>query len=245
MKAVNLMPRDTRAGKLVTNSGNSAYVLLAGLVALVALATLWATAHKQVGEREDKVERVTAQAAAAERRAAAAAPYVEFAKLAENRVKTVTSLTATRFDWAHAMREVSRVVPADVWLTNLTGASGASGETPSPTSSAAPEPTITLAGCTRSQSKVARLMARLRTIDGVRRVALKSSAKPDGAGDENCPANRTSDPRFTLAISFAVPGATATSVDATGQIPSTTPAPGAPASRGAIATPTSSDTKDG
>ena len=243
MKAVNLMPREARGGKIVTSTGNGAYVLLAGLVALVALATLWATAHKQVGEREAKVERVTAQAAAAERRAALAAPYVEFAKLAENRVQTVTRLTTTRFDWSQAMREVSRVVPADVWLTNLSGASGAGGETPSPTASAAPEPTITLVGCTRSQSKVARLMARLRTVDGVRRVALKSSAKPETGGDENCPANRTSDPRFTIAISFAMPGSTQTQVDSTGQIPSTAPAPGAPSSRGAIVAP-ASDSKD-
>jgi Tfp pilus assembly protein PilN len=245
MKAVNLMPDNVRSGREPAGSGNGVYVLLAGLAALVAIAALWATANKQVGDRTAKLERVTAQAAAAEKRAADAAPYVEFAKLAENRVKTVTKLSTTRFDWAHAMREVSRVVPADVWLTNLAGASGAGGESPSPTTSAAPAPTITVAGCTRSQAKVARLMARLRTIDGVRKISLKSSEKPESAGDENCPANRSSDPRFSIAIAFAVPGAAADAVDATGQLPATAPVPGASSSPGASVTPAATDTKDG
>jgi len=248
MKAVNLMPRDTRGAAAATaagGSGNGVYVLLAGLVALVAMATLWASAGKQAGDRQAKLDRVSAQAAAAERRASAAAPYVEFAKLAENRVATVTRLSATRFDWAHAMREVSRVLPADVWLTSLTGASGAAGDTPTPTTSAAPEPTITVMGCTRSQAKVARLMARLRTIDGVRRIALKSSAKPDGKGEGDCPADRTTDPRFTIAISFAVPGGSDKAAGSAGQIPSSASTPGASSSSGAIVTPASSDTKDG
>jgi len=145
-------------------------------------------ADKQVGQRQSKLERVTAQAAAAEKRAGASAPYVAFEQLARNRVLTVTTLSATRFDWAHAMHEVSRVLPADVWLTTFSGASGASTGAPSPTTSAAPAPTITIGGCTRSQAKVARLMARLRTIDGVRKISLKSSEKPDAGGDTACPA---------------------------------------------------------
>ena len=246
MRAVNLIPRDARVSRgAVATSGSGVYVLLAGLAALVLCAAVWAIADKQVGDRQAKLARVTAQAAAAEQRAAASAPFVAFEQLARDRVQTVTRISTTRFDWAHAMREVSRVVPADVWLTSLTGASGAAGDTPTPTSSAAPEPTITVVGCTHSQSKVARLMARLRTIDGVRRIALKSSEKPEAKGDDDCPANATSDPRFTIAISFAVPGGADTAVDSTGQIPSSAAAPGASSPRGAIVTPASSDTKDG
>ena len=181
-------------------------MLLAGLVALVALATLWASAHKQAGDRSAQLARVSAQAAAAEKRAAAAAPFVEFATLARNRVDTVTQLSATRFDWAHALREVSRVVPADVWLMNLSGSSGNGSEAPSPTTSAAPAPTINMVGCTRSQAKVARLMARLRTIDGVRGVTLKSSEKPDSKGDGDCPANRASDPALHALDRLRRPG---------------------------------------
>jgi Tfp pilus assembly protein PilN len=217
MNAVNLIPRDHgRTG--VQASGIAVYVLLAGLAAVVVCAALWATANKQTGDRQAKLERVTTQAAAAEQRAGDSAVYVEFERLARDRVQTVKSLSATRFDWGHAMREVGRVLPADVWLTDLSGTSGAGRDIPSATSSAAPAPVVTLQGCTRSQAKVARLLARLRTIDGVRGVALKTSAKPDAKGDDSCPANRVSDPRFTVAVSFAVPGAAAARVDSTGQV---------------------------
>jgi Tfp pilus assembly protein PilN len=230
MRAVNLMPRDARtaSGSAASwGSGAGVYVLLAGLAALVAFAAMWAIANKQIGERQATLARVGAEATAAEARAGAAAPYVTFAKLASDRVQTVTTLSSTRFDWAHAMHEVSRVLPADVWLSGFSGSSGAAGDAPTPTTSGAPAPTISLVGCTRSQAKVARLLVRLRTIDGVRTIALKSSEKPDGAGDQSCPANRAADPNFTIAISFAVPGAPADGVDDTGRV--TAPVPAAPA----------------
>ena len=253
MRAVNLMPRDARSapGWTAGGSGGGVYVLLAGLAALVVLATLWAVAGKQAGDRAAKLDRVNTEAVAAEKRATDGAPYVAFAKLAGDRVKTVTTLSATRFDWAQAMREVGRVLPADVWLTGMSGASGAGVEALSPSTSAAPAPTITLEGCTRSQSKVARLMARLRTIDGVRKVALKSSEKPDTKGDDACPANRKTDPSFSIAISFAVPGAPKDRVDSTGQIASSATAPpagsGASSSSATASTtaPVAADTKDG
>jgi Tfp pilus assembly protein PilN len=253
VRAVNLMPRDGRgaAGSASAGSGAGVYVLVAGLAGLVLLATLWAFAGKQAGDRQAKLATVNAQAAAAEQRATDGAPYVAFAKLAGDRVNTVATLSATRFDWAHAMREVGRVLPGDVWLTAMSGTSGASAAPPGPATSAAPAPTITLAGCTRSQAKVARLMARLRTIDGVRKIGLKTSEKPDTKGDKSCPANRPSDPRFTISVSFAVPGAPKDRVDATGQIVSSQSAaapagPGQPAAATAsTAAPVAADSKDG
>ena len=227
MKAVNLIPRDARASRSATrSSGSGVYVLLGGLAALVLLVAVWAIADKQVGERQATLDSVTAQAAAAEKRASAGAPYVAFQKLARERVETVTSLSSTRFDWAHAMREISRVVPADVWLKSLSGASGAASEAPTPTTNAAPAPTITLEGCTHSQAKVARLMARLRTIDGVRKISLQRSEKPDSEGDLSCPANRPSDPHFTIKAAFHVPGAPKDGVDESGQVTTSQPSSG-------------------
>jgi Tfp pilus assembly protein PilN len=230
MKAVNLMPRDGRAsGPAGVESGAVVYILLAGLAALVVLVTLWAIAGKQVSDRTADLELKKAQIAAAEKRAGDSAAYVAFATLASNRVATVTKLSTTRFDWAHAMREVSRVLPANVWLTSMSGSSGASEAAPTPATSAAPAPTIVLVGCTRSQGDVARLLARLRAIDGVRNVSLNSSEKPDARGDASCPANRSTDPRFSIAIAFAVPGAAKSTVDATGQVTASTAAPAAAA----------------
>lgn len=253
MKAVNLMPRDSRAsGSAESGAGAGVYVLLAGLAALVVLATLWAIAGKQSGERTAKLERAEAAIAVAEKRAGDGAAYVAFRDLARNRIDTVTNLSVTRFDWAHALREISRVLPADAWLTAMAGVSGADEAAPTPATSAAPAPVITLVGCTRSQAKVARLLARLRTIDGVRKVSLKSSEKPDAGGDAACPANRSSDPRFSIGISFAVPGAPKSTVDATGQVAAAAAAAGpagAPTAAAAVSAsapgPDTSTGKDG
>ena len=218
MRAVNLMPSGARGALDARGGGGAAYALLGVLAALVVLASLWAVANRQAGDRRAQLQRVTAEAADAEARTGAAAPYEELARLAKQRVATVSALAGSRFDWAHTMREISRVLPADVWLTELGGNSGATDAAPSPTTSAAPAPTFKLDGCTRSQAKVARLLARLRAVDGVRAVDLRTSQKPDAEGDKSCPANRTSDPRFTIVLSFAAPNAPKETLDATGQV---------------------------
>jgi Tfp pilus assembly protein PilN len=219
MRAVNLIPGEDRVSRAArsVDSGGFVYVLLGGLAVMVALAGLWASSTRQISSREAALGQVSAEADAAEARAAKAAPYEAFAALAHARVSTVTSLSTTRFDWAHSLHELSRVLPADVWLTSLDGSSGATGESPSTTESAAPNPTFEFVGCTSTQARVARLMARLRAVDGVRDVSLKTSEKPDGAGAEDCPANAVSDPKFTIAIAFKAPGAAKDAVDSAGQ----------------------------
>lgn len=243
MRAANLMPGEDRASRAAktVDTGAIVYIMLAAFAAVVALAAVWATTNKQIGESRAKLVRVSAEAQVAEARIAKAAPYQAFAALARDRVATVTSLSATRFDWAHGMREISRVLPDDVWLTALSGKSGANGEAPTPTTSAAPAPTFELLGCTRDQAKVARLMARLRAVDGVRDVDLRTSAKPDGVGVEDCPANAASNPRFSIAIAFAVPGAPKAAVDATGTVVDASAGSAAPAGA-STATPTASTT---
>jgi hypothetical protein len=116
------------------------------------------------------------------------------------------------------MREISRLLPADVWLTELSGDSGAGDQTPSPTTSVAPSPTFKLDGCTRSQARVAWLLARLRAVDGVRAVDLSKSEKPETNGDTSCPAHAATDPRFTITIAFAGPNVPKDTLDAAGQV---------------------------
>lgn len=240
MRAVNLIPGEDRVSRAARSgdSGGVVYVLLGGLAVMVALACLWASSDHQISSRQATLAQVTAEADAAEARAADAAPYEAFAALADARVSTVTSLSKTRFDWAHSLRELSRVLPADVWLTSLDGNSGATGVSPSTTANAAPNPTFEFVGCTGTQAKVARLMARLRAVDGVRDVSLKTSEKPDGPGDEDCPANAMSDPKFTIAIAFKAPGADRDAVDAAGQaVTDTAAAPATSAAADTAATP--------
>jgi Tfp pilus assembly protein PilN len=236
VKAVNLMPAGGGGAKAfgpgARSSSAGTYVVLGVLAALVLVAGAWSLSARLVTDREAELARVTVEATAAEARAGAASSYQRFSELAKARVDTVTSLSRTRFDWGHAMREVSRVLPADVWLTSMAGTSGAKDEAPSATASAAPVPTFALDGCTVSQSRVARLMARLRAVDGVRGVELQTSEKADQAstGDTACGPGKAGQPKFTMSILFAAPaGAAAAAATATARgapVPST-PAPAA------------------
>jgi Tfp pilus assembly protein PilN len=246
MRAVNLMPVDSRGGgrpsRSVGSSSHAAYFVLAALGALVVFASLWTIASKQIDSRSGDLQKATTEAQAAEKRAATAAPYQAFAELARNRKATVSSLAATRFDWANGLREVSRVVPSNVWLSGITGSSGATGAAPGPTTSAAPAPQFEMTGCTTSQANVARLMARLRAVNGVRSVTLKTSTKADDTGNDDCPANKPSDPVFAIVISFAIPGEAKASVDSTGQVTAAAPAAATNATAAAPAAPAAAPT---
>lgn len=207
MKAVNLMTADERHGVDDASGAarGGAYGILAVLAAAAVVGGALTITNRQIADRQGRLEQATVAAQTVQARAAALAPYLRFADLARTRVDTVTALSSTRFDWAHALREVSRVLPADVWLNSLDGSAGSSDAPLSAASSAAPAPTFELQGCTSSQADVARLMARLRAIDGVSSVELHSSAKSDSAtgGGTGCGDGRAGEPQFTLAIAFA------------------------------------------
>lgn len=237
MRAVNLVPEDERGGGR-GRSGGAVYVLLgvlALLVLLVGVVTL------QRGAVEDKrTELATAQATAAQREANAASlgSFTQFAALRATRVETVRSLASSRFDWSHSLREIARVIPADVWLTSLQGtvvpgvtlkSGGAAGTSVLRATSAAPA--IEMVGCTTGQDSVARMLGRMRLIDGVSAASLQSSVKgaetatitaASGAsapsGTDDCRRGRARFPQFALVIFFD---------KATGSVP-TTAAGGAP-----------------
>lgn len=242
MRAVNLMPVDARNQRMSAAGGSGAslgvYLLLGGLATVALFASVLTLTNNQITSRTAEVQELSAATHVAEARAGAAAPYQSFATLATERVATVMSLSETRFDWAHAFGEIARVLPADVWLSTLEGASGSLAAAPTPTTSAAPAPTFDLTGCTRSHAKVALLMARLRTIDRVRKVALNTSTKPDAESKEGCPARKVTDPIFDITISFAMPGAAKGMVDSIGQVVDATATPAAGAAAPAATTTT-------
>lgn len=200
MRAVNLIPAEQRsgAGGLAGRSGGAAYILVAVIAGLAALAVLYGTARHEVSSREGEAKTLTAEAAKASAEAEKLAPYTKFVTLRDERVKAVQDLADTRFDWAHSMHELGRVLPTDVSLTSVSGTVGGAGEsTAAPTAttpaagastaasvtSATPTgavPTFTLSGCTTSQSEVALTMDRLRLMDGVKEVSLQSSSKSGG-----------------------------------------------------------------
>jgi Tfp pilus assembly protein PilN len=187
VKAVNLIPADTPRTR-VPSAGSGpigAYVVLAVLAVGVVMAGAWSLANKQLSQKHSDLARVEREAQAAGAKTGTLKPYTQFAALRAARVQTIGGLLEGRFDWAHSLREIARVVPADVDLTSLVATvsptAKVEGGGAAPLRAALPVPAVDLIGCARTQAHVATLLARLRSIDGVQRVTLASSEKSDSA----------------------------------------------------------------
>jgi Tfp pilus assembly protein PilN len=194
MRAVNLIPSDQQrgAGGAAGKSGGGAYALLGGLALLVVLAATYVVTNKSVSDKKTELANVTQQAAAAEAKAQQLTSYTKFASIRQKRVDTVTQLADSRFDWAHALREVARVLPENAWLTQMTGTTSTSVQLAGSASSlrgALNVPAIVITGCTTSQSSVAKLISRLRLIDGVQQVTLEDSTKGQSSGGSTADAS--------------------------------------------------------
>jgi Tfp pilus assembly protein PilN len=268
MRAVNLLPPDLRSGPkgpaptvptAVQSSGAGAFLVLGVLAFCVCALAAYVLAGNTVKDREAELAAATAKSAAVTLQVAALKPYADFETVANARVQTVKDLAASRFDWEQALRDLSRAVPADVTIGSFKGdlggtsAAGGGGAGGSGIRSAITAPAITLGGCTYSQTKVAALMARLRTIDGVTRVSLASSDKEATAsgtsGDRTAPittgyCGKPGVPAFELVVFFeGAAASTAPSPGATGPATASTTS-GAPATGAAApaATPSASAT---
>ena len=152
-------------------------VLGALAVCVVALAAYVLTTNT-VKDRQAQLEAVTAQADATREAVNQLKPYADFQAMAETRIQTVKDLASSRFDWEQALRDISRAVPAEVTLQELNGtiSSDAGG---GGLRGAIAAPAIELKGCSSGQTQVATLLSRLRNVDGVTRVSLNKSIKPE------------------------------------------------------------------
>lgn len=235
MKAVNLIPADAaKRGrtKVAIPSGGpiGAYAVIAVLAVAVVMAGAWSLTGRQLGDKRNELTRVERDAQAMEAKVASLKTYTEFAALRKARVETVSGLLDGRFDWAHSLRELARVVESDVSLVSVVGTVSPSSAVPggggggATLRTALPVPALDLIGCAPTQADVARLLARLRAIDGVDRVSLASSEKGDkvAASDSDC---RSDDniPQFQLTVFYSEQEGIVPAVDATAA-PSSTPA---------------------
>jgi Tfp pilus assembly protein PilN len=188
MKAINLLPPDLRgtpktaAPKAAVAQeepgGIGAFVVLGALAACVVALAAYVLTTNTVKDRQAQLEAVTANAEATRQRVNQLKPYADFQAMAETRIRTVKDLASSRFDWEQALRDISRAVPAAVTLSELKGTiSGQSGG--GGLRSAIAAPAIELKGCTSGQTQVAALLSRLRNVDGVTRVSLNKSTRPE------------------------------------------------------------------
>ena len=195
MRPVDLIPPEERRGEHAPlRTGPLAYIVLGALVAVLVGVVALVLTDNQISERKDEVAKLKREDAAATAKATRLASYTQFRSLSEQRVETVQSLADSRFDWERVMRELSLVLPRNVWLvelaasatpdTNVSG--GGSGSSGSDLRSSVPGPALELVGCSTGQEAVAGFATALKDIDGVTRVGVQSSElgdkEDDGAG---------------------------------------------------------------
>lgn len=188
MKAVNLIPSEQRASGKTTaasaaapsegGSAFGAYVVLGVLALAVAAAALYVLATNSIKANEAELARVTQEATAVKAQASSLQAFADFKTLSTARVATVQGLASSRFAWQRSLDDVSRALPADVYVSSLEG-STTSGGGGSSLRGAVSAPAIELNGCTRSQASVARMMSHLRGVRGVTRVSLSKSEVSD------------------------------------------------------------------
>jgi Tfp pilus assembly protein PilN len=228
MRAVNLLTPEMRSSQkgsgsgaprpsaMSTSGGIGAFALLGVLALIVAGVAGLVLSTNVVKQKQSDLAAVSAKNDATVNRAAQLKPYADFQTLAQARASTVQGLASARFDWEQSLRDLSRAVPHNVYLSSITGSVGggaAGGGGGSGIRSSISAPAIELAGCTKTQPDVARLMSRLRNVQGVTRVSLSKSEKSDTAaasggagaptgGSSVGPCGKGSPPSFDVVVFF-------------------------------------------
>jgi Tfp pilus assembly protein PilN len=263
VRAVNLLPPDMRGASKATaelgarpeaTGGAGPFVVLGVLAACVAGAAGYVLTSNTISQRQADLDAVNAQQQQIAGQIAQLKPFADFEALAAGRATTVKDIAQSRFNWDQALRDLARAVPADVTLKSLDGSVSAAAGGEGAVRGAISAPAITLQGCAPGQTQVARLMARLRNIDGVTRVSLSKSdntqvesANASGTEFERrnaAPCGSGTNPEFEVIAFFESETKATQAADASagtttpGAAPGATPTPTATPGGSATPTPT-------
>jgi Tfp pilus assembly protein PilN len=183
MRAINLLPRDdARGGRQKTQW----IVLVPVVLGVLLTGVLSATFLSASGKVKDKQAEL-----ASLQEVLHAIPSPDAAKmqsqntLAADKQARVTALSAAlsrRVAWDRVFRELSLVLPDDVWLATLSAkapvpSSAAAAPAPPPQGSPLAATGFTLDGYTYSHAAVARLLTRLAVVPDLVNVQLQQSTK--------------------------------------------------------------------
>ena len=174
MRAVNLLPRDeptrsfeAKRGVVFLGAGGAAVVT-------VVLAALMLGAGGSVKQEREALDLINAEIRALPKPSTQPEPEDDSALAAEKaaRIGALSTALGGRIAWDGVLRQVSQVLPEDVWLSGLTttGESATSGSAK-----------LTLNGSTYSQAGVARFLSRISVLPALANVQLQTSAVDPGA----------------------------------------------------------------
>lgn len=182
MRAVNLLPREEQRASF---GGRSARVAVGGTVGFVLVSALLVTsmlsAGGSVSDKRSTLENLqTALAALPRPSEADASADAQLAGEKAQRIAALAGALGGRLAWDRVLREVSLVLPDDVWLTGLTATSPAAvaeaARTAPAGSTTGTASGFSLSGATYSHPAVARLLSRLAVVPDLENVALLTAA---------------------------------------------------------------------
>ena len=183
MRGVNLLPK----GTVVKKSRRSTLVAIGAPIAVAvpvaALAFMYLGAHGKVTDQQSQLDAARAELAALPQ---PTRPVIDTGVVGDEAVRAtaVANVLGGRLSWEAVFRDMSKVLPANVWLSTLsltapeaTTLADAAAAAPAPAAAGVePVPTaVAVDGFTFTQPDVARLLARLATLPSLKRVTLTSS----------------------------------------------------------------------
>lgn len=170
MRAVNLLPRDDVRARSRQTSPVLVGGVVAALVATGLLAALFLTVSAGVADKQERLDAKQAELDATPVPPPADGSAASLQQEKGQRVVALSTALGKRLAWDRVLRELSLVLPEDVWLTTL------SAKAPVEAAGVAPAAGFTITGNTYSHDGVARLLSRLAVVPHLSGVQLQHSS---------------------------------------------------------------------
>lgn len=181
MRAVNLLPRDDARRTANREQQVLVFIAAAGFILVTTgLAIGYLTSSKTVADRQAELDSVNAELALTPPPEAATGAEASLPVEQQQRLTALSAAMARRVAWDRILRELSLVLPEDVWIKDLqmkAPASPAATVAPVPTAPAAVPAGFRIDGYTYSHEAVARLLARLAVVPNLMNVQLQSAVR--------------------------------------------------------------------
>jgi len=172
MRAVNLLPRDTfvsaKPQLSLRKVAPIAGAVLVPVIALILVVHGYSSAHSLVTARTAQLAALQAEMPATK----SSKPLPDYSGIVGERTARRAALDdalSKAVPWDTALGDLARVVPANVWLTQLSATSPTASAPGAPGSS-----NFTLSGYTYTEDDVAILLARLQLLPSLSGVTLTS-----------------------------------------------------------------------
>lgn len=188
MRAVNLLPGQD-LGESKTPPVPILVACIGSVVVAAVLAMMFLSASSQVGRQRTALQKLQADYAAIPSPPPPSPVVGEVPQLRQTRTTALATVLGQRVAWDRLLREVSQIVPSDVWLVTL-DAQAPSTAPPARGASVTPVQGFVVSGCTYSQDSVARFLARLALVPDLSGMTLgksSSSSSSGGADTSTCP----------------------------------------------------------